>query len=117
MKKESKMDYLMYFNVVSKSENSDNRNMGKCSDKPLTTAPVEAGDFTDVVPEFGRTPDVEKYFGIKRGTLYNLLDQGKIKGAVLRQAGCLKGVRLWHMASVREHILTQMDDSASFAPR
>jgi hypothetical protein len=83
--------------------------MGKCSVKPLTTAPVEAGDFTDVMPEFGRTQDVEKYFGIKRGTLYNLLDQGKIKGAVLRQAGCLKGVRLWHMASVREYIFTQME--------
>ena len=107
----------MLFNLVSKSEMPDNRSMGKCSVKPLTTAPVEAGDFTDVMPEFGRTPDVEQYFGIKRGTLYNLLDQGKIKGAVLRQAGCLKGVRLWHMASVREHILTQMDDSASFAPR
>lgn len=54
---------------------------------------------------------------IKKGTLYNLLDQSKIKGAVLRQAGCLKGVRLWHMASVREYIFTQMEGSASFAPR
>ena len=43
--------------------------------------------------------------------------QVKIEEAVLRQASGLKGVRLWHMASVREHILTQMDDSASFAPR
>ena len=25
------------------------------------------------------------------------------------QAGCLKGVRLWHMASVREYIFTQME--------
>ena len=91
--------------------------MGKCSDEPLTTAPVEAGDFTEVMPEFGRTPDVEKHFGIKRGTLYNLLDQGKIKGAVLPQTGCLKGVRLWHMASVREYIFTQMESSANFAPR
>ena len=41
--------------------------MGKCSDEPLTTTPVEAGDFTEVMPEFGRTPDVEKYFGIKKG--------------------------------------------------
>ena len=85
--------------------------MGKCSDEPLTTAPVEAGDFTEVMPEFGRTPDVEKYFGIKKGKLYNLNDQGKIQGVVLRQSGCLKGVRLWHMASVREYILSQMQDS------
>lgn len=65
----------------------------------------------------GRTPDVERYFGIKKGTLYNLHDQGKIKGVVLRKAGSLKGVRLWHMASVREYIFTQMECSASFAPR
>jgi len=65
------------------------------------------------MPEFGRTPDVEKYFGIKKGTLYNLNDQGKIKGVVLRKAGSLKGVRLWHMASVREYILSQMQDSAA----
>ena len=85
--------------------------MGKCSDEPLTTAPVEAGDFTEVMPEFGRTPDVERYFGIKKGTLYNLHDQCKIKGVVLRRAGSLKGVRLWHMASVREYIFTQMEGS------
>ena len=30
---------------------------------------------------------------------------------------CLKGVRLRHMASVREYILTQMDSSASVASR
>tara|TARA_A100001037_G_scaffold295526_1_gene314748 strand:+ start:858 stop:1022 length:165 start_codon:yes stop_codon:yes gene_type:complete len=53
--------------------------MGKCSDEPLTTAPVEAGDFTEVMPEFGRTPDVEKYFGIKKGKLYNHNDQGRIR--------------------------------------
>ena len=107
----------MLFIHVSKSEIPDNRSMGKCSDEPLTTAPVEAGDFTEVMPEFGRTPDVERYFGIKKGTLYNLHDQGKIKGVVLRRAGSLKGVRLWHMASVREYIFTQMECSASFAPR
>ncbi len=67
------------------------------------------------MPMFRRTPDVEEYFDFKRGTLYCLLDQGNIKGAVLRQAGCLEGVRLRHMASVREYILTQMDSSAIFA--
>ena len=35
--------------------------------------------------------------------------QIKIKEVVLRQTGCLKGVRLRHMASVREYILTQME--------
>ena len=67
--------------------------------------------------EFGRTPDVEEYFGFKRGTLSSHMDQSNIKGAVLRQTGCLKDVRLRHMVSVREYIPTQMDSSASFASR
>ena len=67
------------------------------------------------MPVFRRTPNVEEYFNFKRGTLYCVLDQVNIKGAVLRQAGCLKGVRLRHMASVRKYILTQMDSSAVFA--
>ena len=40
--------------------------------------------------------------------------QVKIEEAVLRQASGLNGVRLWHMASVREYIFTQMEGSASF---
>ena len=75
----------------------------------FTTRPVAAGDFSGAIPEFGRTPDVERYFGIKKGTLYNLLEQGKIRGSNLRQAGQFKGVRLWDMASIRDYIYSQMD--------
>ena len=84
--------------------------MQKSFYKAMTTAPVKAGDFEGIMPEFGRTKDVEKYFGIKRGTLYNLLGRGCIQGVVLRQRGCLKGVRLWNMASVREYIWGRMAD-------
>ena len=79
--------------------------MGRC----LTTSPVKPGDFTEVMPEFGRTPDVEKYFGIKKGTLYNLYQGGKIHGVSLRLTGHTKGARLWDMASIRAYIHSQRD--------
>ena len=84
-------------------------NMGK----NYTTTPPEVGNFSGVSAEFGRTPDVERIFGIKKGTLYNLHDQGKVRGVILRQNGHLKGVRLWDMASIRNFIYSQMDDSAA----
>lgn len=73
-----------------------------------TTAPVQAGDFTNVQPEFGRWQDVQRQFGIKRGTAYNLLADGKIKGVLLRVRGKKAGVRLFEMASVRHLIRSQM---------
>ena len=74
-----------------------------------TTAAVEAGNFTGVVPEFGRTADLQKTFGLRRGTAYNLLLDGKIKGVLLRVRGKKSGCRLWDMASVRDYIHSQMD--------
>ena len=72
-----------------------------------TTAPVKAGDFAGVVPEFGRVADLTRVFGLKRGTAYNLLGDGKIKGVLLRVRGAKSGVRLFDMASVRAYILSQ----------
>ena len=46
--------------------------------KVKTTASVQAGDFTGATPEFGRVADVTRIYGIKRGTLYNLLADGKV---------------------------------------
>jgi hypothetical protein len=48
-----------------------------------TTEPVRAGDTSGVTPEFGRIADVQKLFGIKCGTTYNLLPLGKIKGTIV----------------------------------
>jgi hypothetical protein len=58
-----------------------------------------------VVPEFGRTEDVRRHFGIKKGTLYNLHKQRKVRGRVMRVMGEFKGVRLWDMGSIRDCIL------------
>lgn len=77
--------------------------------RPKTTSTVRSGDFTSVTQEFGRTGDVQKIFGLKRGTTYNLLADGKIKGVLLRVRGNKSGVRLFDMESVREFIRRSMN--------
>ena len=74
-----------------------------------TTTAVQPGNFTGATPEFGRTADLQKTFGLRRGTAYNLLLDGKIKGVLLRVRGKKSGCRLWDMASVRDYIRSQMD--------
>jgi hypothetical protein len=76
--------------------------------KTLTTEPVQSGNFTGTIPEFGRVADVARHFGIKRGTLYNR--DGKIRGVLLRVRGQKSGVRLFDMASVREFIRSQLNN-------
>lgn len=56
-----------------------------------TTAPVRAGDSANVPPEFGRISDLTRLFGIRRGTAYNLLRDGKIRGCLLR----VRGKKIW----------------------
>ena len=72
-----------------------------------TTAPVRAGDSANVPPEFGRISDLTRLFGIRRGTAYNLLRDGKIRGCLLRVRGKKSGVRLFDMDSVRRFIRSQ----------
>ena len=74
-----------------------------------TTAPVKPGNTTGAAPEFGRWRDVERLFGIKRGSLYSLLRDGKVKGCLLRVRGQKSGVRLFSLDSVRAYVLSQMD--------
>ncbi|MGA2543600.1 MAG: hypothetical protein ABSG78_18780 [Verrucomicrobiota bacterium] len=73
-----------------------------------TTDKIEPGNFTGIGPEFGRAADVQRQFGVKRGTAYNLLALGKIKGVLLRVRGQKSGVRLFDMASVRDYIHAEM---------
>lgn len=70
----------------------------------ITTAPLQPGDFTGTEPEYGRWQDVHHRYGIKRGSAYNLLLDGKIKGVLLRIRGKKSGIRLFDMASVRDYI-------------
>lgn len=70
----------------------------------MTTGPVQAGDTTGLAPEFGRWRDVERLYGIKRGCLYALLSDGRVKGCLLRVRGQKSGVRLIDLGSVRDYI-------------
>lgn len=78
-----------------------------------TTKPIEPGNFSGQEPEFGRQRDVQFKYGLKRGTLYNLLADGKVKGVLLRVRGQKSGVRLFDMASVRAYVLQQMAEQNS----
>ena len=73
-----------------------------------TTEGISDGNSDAVMPEFGRPRDVQRLFGIKRGTLYNLLADRKVKGVLLRVRGQKSGVRLIHLESVRQLILEEM---------
>jgi hypothetical protein len=81
----------------------------------LVTQPVQPGNFNGITPEFGRVADVTRMFGIRRGTLYNLLRDGKIRGVLLRVRGQKSGVRLFDMASIRDYILSQWDSNMGVA--
>jgi hypothetical protein len=73
-----------------------------------TTATVEAGNTEQTLPEFGRVKDVEKLFGVKRGILYRWINEGKVKSVCIREPGNVQGVRIIHLASVRNYIVSQM---------
>ena len=77
--------------------------------KHITTEPVQPGNINGVLPEFGRVADCNRLFGPRRGTLYNLLKDGKIKGVLLRVRGQKSGVRLFELNSVRQFIFSEMD--------
>lgn len=78
----------------------------------MTTEPINLQASSSVLPalpEFGRWRDVERHFGIKRGTLYNLMAEGKVKSVLLRRKGNVHGCRLIHLASVSQYINGQLE--------
>lgn len=70
----------------------------------LTTAPIRPADVSGVEPEFCRVSDLRLLFGLRRGTVYNLLHEGEIESVCLRRRGRRSGVRLISVASVREFL-------------
>ena len=77
--------------------------------KQQNNKPVESGNFTGITPEFGRATDLQKMFGLRRGTIYNLLRAGRIRGCLLRVKGKKSGVRVFEIQSVRDFINSQME--------
>ena len=82
-----------------------------------TTKKIEGGEAETLQPEFARTPQVERLFGIKRGTLYNMNSDGLITGVVLRVRGAKSGVRLWNVDSIRKCILSSSARSLPFCAK
>lgn len=80
-----------------------------------TSAEIMPANISEIKPEFGTSDDVRKYYGIKKGTLYNLNKCGKVRGKVLRVTGEFKGVRLWDMSSIRDFILSQGEELLALA--
>ena len=75
--------------------------------KEHTLLPVEASlGFLSprLEPEFLRVKGVELMFGIKRGKLYSLINEGKIKSKTVRGRGTVRGIRLIDIQRVREFI-------------
>ena len=76
----------------------------------MTTQPITIAATTQgaTLPEFGRWQDVQLLFGIKRGTLYNLVNEGQIKSVSLRRRGNVHGCRLFHLASINDYLASLM---------
>jgi hypothetical protein len=84
----------------------------------LTAAPIEPGAsgsskqldalYGPVLPEYGRFPDVERIFGVKRGLAYRAINNGDIKSVVIRENGKKTGARLIHLQSVRDWLNKQL---------
>ena len=89
------------------------------NNKGFTTKPVALGNCTDVMPEFGRFQDVQRLFGLKRPTVYNLIAEGQIKSVSLRRRGQMKGVRLIYLQSVSDYLhrlMNEQNPGDSFDP-
>ena len=89
-----------------------NPNTTGCGEQ-FTTAPVTAGNFSGTLQEFGRYPDVQRHFGVKRGITYQWIRAGLIKSVVIRKPGARAGIRLIHMQSVRDFINSHTGEVAS----
>lgn len=72
--------------------------MNSCS--PPALEPVSG------VAEFCRVDDLRRLFGIRRGSAYGLIREGKIRSISLRKPGHKNGVRLVHVASARAYLET-----------
>ena len=73
-----------------------------------TISPIE-GSATGSAPEFGEIADVQRLYGLRRTTTFNLIREGQIKSVLLRKPGNKSGKRLVYLPSVREWLLKQME--------
>ena len=65
------------------------------------------------LPEFGRARDVERHFAIKRGFLYKLLKEGRVRSISLREPGRKFGVRLFYLPGIRAMLLKKLAEQTT----
>jgi len=83
-------------------------------DNPLLiTRPPQPGDTKTLTPEFARVDAIQQMFGLKRGTLYNLIRDGKVNSVLKKVTGRKSGIRLIEVASVRQYILSGADNGGA----
>jgi hypothetical protein len=80
--------------------------------KAYTDSPVQAGNCAGILPEFGRTEDVKRLFGIPRGSLYNLHKRGEVRSVLWRIEGSKSGIRLWFLPGIREKLKAMLNQQA-----
>jgi hypothetical protein len=69
-----------------------------------TAGAITAAEPVQPGAEWLRINDVRAVFGLARTTVYNLIDEGKVKSVCLCREGASKGVRLVSVASLRAYI-------------
>jgi hypothetical protein len=62
--------------------------------------PVKDDNVTSLKPEFVRIPAAVRYSGISRTTIYELINEGRLKSTVLRRRGNVRGIRLISLESL-----------------
>ena len=81
------------------------------SGKPLTASLTDLLSDRDEIhrPIWIRCParGTEHFTGLRRGYLYALAGQGKIRSVSIRAPGKVRGTRLFHLASILEFIATR----------
>jgi len=59
--------------------------------------------------QYARTVEIQRLFGLARGTIYNLLKTGRIRGCSLRVKGKKSRLRLIDVSSVKSLIEAEID--------
>ena len=80
---------------------------------PLAEALSQAQNRPGLDSEFCREGDCHRLFGLKRGTVGNLVLQKKIKAIWLRQEGAKRAVKLIYVPSVRHYLQTLLDEQGN----
>ena len=61
--------------------------------------------------EYGRFDELERRFGIRRSTAYELINAGKIKSVAVKKKGTRSGIRLIDFGSVRDFLRGNMEQA------